>query len=78
MKIKALKTFEGGFTHESFAFGGTKKPEDIRDIKYPYNIISYLIDTGVVGHAIVLVYDVQEERYYMIRGDVADAVVKAG
>ncbi len=46
MKIKALTTFTDGYMSEGFIFGGTREPDKITSTKYPYFIISYLIDTG--------------------------------
>ena len=44
MKIKAIKTFDEGYMYERFVFGGTKEISDCKNNKYPYNVISYVID----------------------------------
>ncbi len=48
MKVKALHTFSGGYMTERFVFGGTKRSEQCDNNRtYSYDVISYLIDTGM-------------------------------
>ncbi len=46
MKILALKFYDNGFMTESFAFGGTRDKNNIKNIRYKSSLQNFLIDDG--------------------------------
>lgn len=46
MKVLPLKFYDGGFMTESFAFGGTRDKNNIKNVKYKASLQNFLIDDG--------------------------------